>query len=134
MRLTILILVLFVLSSCDFIKETFAPKDDAVEQSFTIDSKGTDSKSLNGEVRYKFPSGKLKSIVTYKDNKKVGISHSFYETGEKQYEIPYVDGKKDGVVSKVNPRVFGENELVANFGILGWSDSLVKLTPLLLGR
>jgi hypothetical protein len=28
----------------------------------------------------------------------VGTSHTYYETGEKQYEIPYVNGKKDGLV------------------------------------
>lgn len=98
MKLTLLVLSIFILSSCDFIIEKFSKKDDVVEQSFTIDSSSTDSKSINGEVRYKFPSGKLKSIVNYKDNKKIGVSHSFYETGEKQYEIPYVDGKKHGVV------------------------------------
>jgi hypothetical protein len=98
MKLTLLVLSIFILSSCDFIIEKFSKKDDVVEQSFTIDSSSTDSKLINGEVRYKFPSGKLKSIVNYKDNKKVGVSHSFYETGEKQYEISYVDGKKHGVV------------------------------------
>lgn len=98
MKYTLLVLSIFALSSCNFIMEQFSKKDDVVEQSFTIDSSSTDSKSLNGEVRYKFPSGKLRSIVNYKNNKKIGTSHSFYETGEKQYEIPYVDGKKHGVV------------------------------------
>jgi len=98
MKYTLLVLSIFALSSCNFIMEQFSKKDDVVEQSFTIDSSSTDSKSLNGEVRYKFPSGKLRSIVNYKDNKKVGTSLTFYETGEKQYEIPYIDGKKHGVV------------------------------------
>ncbi|MCZ4694797.1 hypothetical protein DWB61_12255 [Ancylomarina euxinus] len=98
MKLSLILLLIFLLSSCDFIVEKFSKKNDVVEQSFSIDSSSTDSKSINGEVRYKFPSGKLKSIVNYKDNKKIGISHSFYETGEKQYEIPYVDGKKHGEV------------------------------------
>jgi len=98
MKLTLLVLSIFILSSCDFILEKFSQKDVTVEQSFTVDSSSTDSKNINGEVRYKYPSGKLKSIVNYKDNKKVGISMTFYESGEKQYEIPYVDGKKHGEV------------------------------------
>ncbi|WP_372640686.1 toxin-antitoxin system YwqK family antitoxin [Ancylomarina sp.] len=98
MRYTLLVLSILILSSCDFIIDKFAKKNDLVEQSYSVDSSSTDSKLINGEVRYKFPSGKLKSIVTYKDNKKIGVSHSFYETGEKQYEIPYVDGQKHGEV------------------------------------
>jgi len=78
--------------------DKFSSKKEIVDNSVIVDSSSTDSKSLNGEVRYKFPSGKLKSIVNYKNNRKVGVSYSFYETGEKQYEIPYVDGKKHGIV------------------------------------
>tara|TARA_R110001583_G_scaffold55182_1_gene168038 strand:- start:6043 stop:6771 length:729 start_codon:yes stop_codon:yes gene_type:complete len=78
--------------------EKFSSKGEIIDHSVIIDSSSTDKKSLNGEVRYKFPSGKLKSIVNYENNKKVGTSHTYYETGEKQYEIPYVNGKKDGLV------------------------------------
>jgi hypothetical protein len=78
--------------------EKFSSKGKIVDTSVIVDSTSTDKKSLNGKVRYKFTSGKLKSIVNYKDNKKVGTSHTYYETGEKQYEIPYVNGKKDGLV------------------------------------
>ena len=98
MKLILLVISIFILSSCDFTREKFSKENDAVEQSFSVDSNSKDKKKLNGKVRYKFPSGKLKSIVNYKDNKKIGTSRTFYETGEKQYEIPYVDGKKHGLV------------------------------------
>ena len=98
MKLTLILLLVFLLSSCNFIMEKFSSKGEIVDHSVIVDSSSSDKKSLNGEVRYKFPSGKLKSIVNYKDNKKVGTSHTYYETGEKQYEIPYVNGKKDGLV------------------------------------
>jgi hypothetical protein len=78
--------------------DKLSSKREVVDNSVIVDSTSTDKKSLNGIVRYKFPSGKLKSIVNYEDNKKVGTSHTYYETGEKQYEIPYVNGKKDGLV------------------------------------
>ena len=98
MKFVLILLSVFVLSSCNFIMDKFSSKGEIVDHSVIVDSSSTDKKSLNGEVRYKFPSGKLKSIVNYEDNKKVGTSHTYYETGEKQYEIPYVNGKKDGLV------------------------------------
>lgn len=98
MRLILVVLSIFLLSSCNYIIEKLSSKGEVYDQSVVVDSNSSDKKTLNGKVRYKYPSGKLKSIVNYKDNKKVGISHTYYETGEKQYEIPYVDGKKDGVV------------------------------------
>ncbi|MGZ2369772.1 toxin-antitoxin system YwqK family antitoxin [Ancylomarina sp. YFZ004] len=97
-KLVLVLLSSLIFTSCNYVMEKFSQKGEVVDQSVVINSDSTDKKSLNGEVRYKFPSGKLKSIVKYKDNKKVGTSHSYYETGEKQYEIPYVDGKKHGVV------------------------------------
>jgi hypothetical protein len=98
MKLILIVLTIFLLSSCNYIMDKFSSKGKIVDSSVIIDSTSTDKKSLNGEVRYKFPSGKLKSIVNYEDNKKVGTSHTYYETGQKQYEIPYVNGKKDGLV------------------------------------
>ncbi len=98
MKFILVLLLVLVLSSCNFIMEKFSSKGEIIDHSVIIDSSSTDKKSLNGEVRYKFPSGKLKSIVNYENNKKVGTSHTYYETGEKQYEIPYVNGKKDGLV------------------------------------
>jgi hypothetical protein len=55
-------------------------------------------KVKNGEKKYYYNTGELKSIVNYKNNKKVGVSHTFYPSGEKQYDIPYVDGMKHGKV------------------------------------
>ncbi len=98
MKFILILLSVFILSSCNFIMDKFSSKGEIVDNSVIVDSTSPDKKSLNGKVRYKFPSGKLKSIVNYKDNKKVGTSHTYYETGEKQYEIPYVNGKKDGLV------------------------------------
>lgn len=98
MKYVLVLVSVFLLSSCNFIMDKFSSKKEIVDNSVVIDSSSSDKKSLSGEVRYKFPSGKLKSIVNYKNNKKVGTSHSFYETGEKQYEIPYVDGQKHGAV------------------------------------
>ena len=97
-KLVLVLLSSFIFTSCNYVMEKLSQKGEVVDKSVVINSDYTDKKSLNGEVRYKFPSGKLKSIVNYKDNKKVGTSHSYYETGEKQYEIPYVNGKKHGVV------------------------------------
>jgi len=98
MRFTLIVLSIFLFSSCDFITEKFfSQKDDKVSTESEKTQTG-DSTAKNGEVRSLFPNGKLKSIVNYKDNIKVGISKTFYETGEKQYEIPYVNGKKHGLV------------------------------------
>lgn len=98
MKFISILLLVCILSSCNFIMDKFSSKGEVVDNSVIVDSTSTDKKSLNGEVRYKLPSGKLKSIVNYKDNKKVGTSYTYYETGEKQYEIPYVNGQKDGLV------------------------------------
>ena len=98
MKFSLIVLSVFILSSCHFIMDKFSSKREVVDNSVIVDSISTDKKSLNGKVQYKFPNGKLKSIVNYKDNKKVGTSHTYYETGEKQYEIPYANGKKNGLV------------------------------------
>ncbi|MRT92669.1 toxin-antitoxin system YwqK family antitoxin [Ancylomarina sp. 16SWW S1-10-2] len=98
MKFILILISVFVLSSCDFIRDKFSSKEKVDDKSEIVDLSSSDKNLLNGKVRYKFPSGKLKSIVNYKDNIKVGISHVYYESGEKQYEIPYVNGKKDGLV------------------------------------
>ncbi len=98
MRIILVLLSIFLLPSCDFIKMKLYNKKDVIDESFIVESKSADKKSVNGKVRYKYPNGKLKSIVNYKDNKKIGVSQTFYASGEKQYEIPYKNGEKHGLI------------------------------------
>ncbi|RUT73041.1 toxin-antitoxin system YwqK family antitoxin [Ancylomarina longa] len=98
----ILTIILIFLSSCnlnvDGIKSFFNSRKEVGKKTEIVKKEVTTPKIKNGEVKYYYKSGKVKSIVNFKDNKKVGVSHTFYKTGEKQYEIPYVDGMKDGKV------------------------------------
>ena len=98
MKLILILLSVFMLSSCDFIKDKLSSKENVLDPSTSIDFISINKKLRNGKVRFNFPSGKLKSIVSYKDYKKIGTSHTYYETGGIQYEIPYVNGKKNGLV------------------------------------
>ena len=101
-NIIVLVISLLMFSSCDLIvggiqsilkiKEETEKKEDVKEED------ARKPKVKNGEKRYYYDSGQLKSIVTYKDNKKVGVSHTYYKSGEKQYDIPYQDGKKHGKV------------------------------------
>lgn len=98
MKPILIVLSIFLFSSCNQIVEKFlSPKDDGT--SLVSEETQTVNKKLkNGVVKFKFPSGKLKSIVHYKNDIKIGTSSTFYETGEKQYEIPYENGRKHGEV------------------------------------
>jgi len=98
----ILTIILIFLNSCnlniDGIKSFFNSKKEVSKKTEIVKKEVATPKVKNGEVTYYYKSGKVKSIVNFKDNKKVGVSHTFYNTGEKQYEIHYVDGMKDGKV------------------------------------
>ena len=98
MKPLLIVLSIFLFTSCDqFVDKFFSQKKNVVSL-VSEESSTPKSKLKNGVVRFKFPSGKLKSIVHYKDDVKIGTSTTFYETGEKQYEIPYENGKKHGEV------------------------------------
>ena len=94
-NITLLISVLLLLNSCDFIT---SKSKELKNSKVVVAEKTTVSKVKNGKKKYHFATGELKSIVEYKDNKKIGVSETFYKTGEKQYSIPYLDGMKHGVV------------------------------------
>lgn len=96
-------LFLIFFSSCELIVskiESFRSDNKEINNQSVEEEEKENSNSTvkNGVKNFYHKNGKIKSIVTYKDNKKVGVSHTFYKTGEKQYDIPYLEGKKHGKV------------------------------------
>ena len=49
-------------------------------------------------LRKYYPSGKLLSEVTLKDDKEVGVLKGYYENGKLEGEIPYNNGVVEGIV------------------------------------
>lgn len=104
MNKTILIVLSAILfSSCEVTIKKYSPfksntKEVENQKQVKKEKETIYQKPKNGVKKYKYDNGNVKSIVTYKDGKKVGMSNTFYKSGEKQYDIPYQDGKKHGKV------------------------------------
>lgn len=105
MRLTILLIsILLLFNSCDFIAsgiKTFSTVKQEVQKKKIQEEDQKINESLklkDGEKKYYYANGNIKSIVNYCKGKKIGISQTYYKSGEKQYDIPYQDGMKHGKV------------------------------------
>ncbi|WP_321299128.1 hypothetical protein [Marinifilum fragile] len=102
-KLILLFLVAIIFSSCDLIVSAVDSiktinRETKKQEVVKKENKVVYKQPKNGVKKYKYDNGNIKSIVTFKDGKKVGVSNTFYKSGEKQYDIPYKEGKKHGKV------------------------------------
>ncbi|WP_282015361.1 toxin-antitoxin system YwqK family antitoxin [Marinifilum flexuosum] len=102
-KIILLSLVVIMFSSCDLIVSAVDSiktinRETKKQEEVKKENQVIYKQPKNGVKKYKYDNGNIKSIVTFKDGKKVGVSNTFYKSGEKQYDIPYQDGKKHGKV------------------------------------
>ncbi len=80
----------WVISSCEQINRSFNGQKDKVEKS------NNKYKTKTGQRVSRYPNGKLRSTVNYKNNIKHGEAKNYYENGKVKMAMTYKNGLKQG--------------------------------------
>ncbi len=81
-----------ILSSCG--PKSGGQGDDSLETK--KENRKEEKEKKDGVVETRFPNGKLKTRVSYKEGKRHGKSESFYDNGQLCMSEEYVEGRKEG--------------------------------------
>ncbi len=131
-----LFFILMIVISCNRVKttpevkETYADGKPKVVMEYTTDEQG--EKKLHKETHY-FPGEKKYIEGEYDDDSKQnGVWTSWYENGQKNSQVKYVDGKEDGDYNTWYPNgksyIKGYYKMGDKVGVWTFYDTLGKVT------